>query len=1406
MQQNEITELKKKITQLENQLSDVTKQKDLYEEIFDRMPIGLQIYDQDGFSERMNYKLQEILGIPDRTIGVGTFNVLTDPFSVEHKANVIFQQAYDGEEKVEREYQYNYEIAKNTWQTATATKYLREIIFPIKDADNNVTRVIALVLDNTIEKELGKSLEESNLNLQIVFDNVFVGMIFACAEAKILSTNQAFCDMLEYSQDEIKEISFRDITYPDDLDKENTYVEKAYKGELDSYTLEKRIYKKDKTILWVEVAVTVVRNSKGDVLHFVVVCVDISEKKKTFEKLRESEERWKYALEGAGDGMWDWNLITNEVYFSDQWKKMLGYESNEISNDLNEWEIRVHPDDLEASKRNINDHISGATKEYINEHRLRTKTGKYKWILDRGKVVQYDITGKPMRMIGTHSDITDRINLMHEIRNKETFLDTILNTVQVGIIRIEKYTRDITFFNQKALELLDIREEEIRTKKCYDFFGTECMDCVFEKNELKQGSNKKIEIKTESGLQRSLLKACIHYKQLHEEFILLSFVDITDKEVIESELRESQKRYESIFNNAVSGIVFTDVDTTIIEANRAFAVFLGYTREEIVGKKISSFTHHEEITHQKEVVDSFLKKGENTANYSRRYTTKSGGYVWLKLSVSVIRNEKNEAINFVATAHDVTQEKKLSEERTALATIIENVGDIAVMKDLNLRVVATNPAFVKASGKENTNELIGKTDAEIFGVDEHTEPIRTYMEDDRNAQKLPKGKVLEREEDVVYPDGEIRKFHTIKFPVFDENNVLTGTANISRDITERKRMELELKASESKLRQLTENIEIVFWLRTFDQIIYISPAYEKIWGRSCQSLYDNPYGFVDSIYTEDKDRVRTKLTSNDFMKNGYFNEEYRIVRPDNSIRWVTARSFPSRKEDGTFDYTVGFAEDITERKHLEFALSSAKQDAEKAMSLRTKFLANISHEFRTPLSAVLGFGELLKSKLVDDISAQYLDNILTSASALLDLINDILDISKIESGKFALNLEPVNLKNLIQDIFKIFSLTAENKDISLLLSFSNSIPEYYYLDQVRIRQILLNVIGNAVKFTEIGYVGVEVEAYSKRGDKFDLKFTFTDTGVGISKEDQQSIFEAFTQSYTNVKYENRGTGLGLAITKKILEMMDGKINVESEVGKGSVFEIILPNLETVPEKLLESASKKDKYDNVVFNNQKVLIIDNNKLNHTLIKNYAINKKLQIYHGYDIEEGKNLFYNIYPDILFIHYELPDGSGIEFARSVSKLKEAHPHSVIGICSGDRDHILTDAIKEWIHQPIIRVALMEVLCGCLEYSTVEDYNKKIVDVVEEDHCSHTPFLNEKFRAEIKNQFEDLIKNSLIAIDFDDMKKLLTDLYKIEKVFSFVPFTQYVKELDQSISRFNFKDIQNNLKKLLFELSRET
>jgi signal transduction histidine kinase/DNA-binding NarL/FixJ family response regulator len=405
------------------------------------------------------------------------------------------------------------------------------------------------------------------------------------------------------------------------------------------------------------------------------------------------------------------------------------------------------------------------------------------------------------------------------------------------------------------------------------------------------------------------------------------------------------------------------------------------------------------------------------------------------------------------------------------------------------------------------------------------------------------------------------------------------------------------------------------------------------------------------------------------------------------------------------------ADRTTALREANEMLQAAKDAAESASLAKSEFLANMSHEIRTPMNTVLGFTDLLKSSIVDKRQKSYLEAISSSGKGLLTLINGILDLSKIEAGKMELEFEPVNPHALFEEIRNIFALQVQEKKIEFTIALAPDIPDCLMLDEVRLKQILFNLIGNAVKFTEKGYVRVRVE---KSGDPKDsaeisLIIVVEDSGIGIPAQFHEAIFEAFKQKDGQSTKRFGGTGLGLSITKRLVEMMGGNIEVQSKENQGSRFRLLLSGV-----RLAESPAEAD--NEVVFNPEKiafepdsVLVVDDVATNRLLIKEFLRSTKLTTIEAENGEDAVHLAKEHHPAVILMDLRMPVLDGIEAMKRIRADDDTRSIPVVALTASgikeDQASILREGFSGFLTKPIKKATLFLELCRFIGYCELEE-----------------------------------------------------------------------------------------------------
>jgi PAS domain S-box-containing protein len=420
-----------------------------------------------------------------------------------------------------------------------------------------------------------------------------------------------------------------------------------------------------------------------------------------------------------------------------------------------------------------------------------------------------------------------------------------------------------------------------------------------------------------------------------------------------------------------------------------------------------------------------------------------------------------------------------------------------------------------------------------------------------------------------------------------------------RDITARKHAEASLRTSEEQFRQLADSIREVFFVVTPEpiRVAYLNPAYEKIWGRPRQEVYDRAAAWIESVHPDERESVGSYFAR--LMQGVPSEMSYRIERPDGSLRWIHVSGFPVNDPEGKLVRVVGIAEDVTERKRAEAESVDAKEAAESANRAKSEFLANMSHEIRTPMNGIIGMTELVLDTELNSEQAEYLHMVKGSADALLIVLNDILDFSKIEAGKLELDCLSFDLRKSLGEVVKILAIKARQKGLEFIFDVAPGVPTNVVGDPARLRQVLLNLVGNSLKFTETGEIEVRVQTETQSVEGTTLRFSVRDSGIGIPVDKQHKIFGAFSQADSSTTRKYGGTGLGLTIAGQLVGLMGGKLWVESVAGTGSTFYFTIqfaPGVSALPTKLTDVSQ---------LAGVPVLVLDHNAMNRRILEDSLI---------------------------------------------------------------------------------------------------------------------------------------------------------------------------------------------------------
>lgn len=641
--------------------------------------------------------------------------------------------------------------------------------------------------------------------------------------------------------------------------------------------------------------------------------------------------------------------------------------------------------------------------------------------------------------------------------------------------------------------------------------------------------------------------------------------------------------------------------------------------------------------------------------------------------------------------------KKLHNEKNDidnLALFIKDSPDLICIADLDSYFKIVNEGFITTLGYTR-EELLSKPFYNFIHPDDLEKTIQTFHS--------LKGKtaVMDFENRYIKKNGE-SVYLQWKSSLNTNNNLIYS---IARDISAFKKTQEKLLSSERSLNEAQKIAKIGSWdfhlitqeLNWSDELYKIF-EFEKI--PNDPELYPK---FLASFFPRDRE-ILTKNIENTIANRVPYEMEHKIIVPNKSVKWVFCTGISITDENDNVVALKGVVQDITQKKEIENTIK-AKEKAEASNKAKSDFLANMSHEIRTPLNGIVGFTDLLLKTKIDNDQLEYLTTVNESASILMEIINNILDFSKIESGKFELNKDEIDLYELSNQIIKLFKYEANHKKIDLLLHINHNVPQFINGDSFRLKQILVNLLSNAMKFTFSGHIKLIIDQIDTNETTSKIKFSVIDTGIGIKTKNQEKIFQSFIQADNTTTRKYGGTGLGLAITSQLLALKKSELKLNSNYGEGSEFTFVIAF-----EKTTQKQKEKLNTTNVHLDNKpieskkiklfKILIAEDNKINMLLAKT-LVNRILsnctiiEATNGYDAVALSEIEI---PDIILMDIQMPVLNGYDATTSIKKSTITKHIPIIaltaGVLNGEKEKCLSHGMSDYLSKPIIQKDLEDIL----------------------------------------------------------------------------------------------------------------
>lgn len=737
------------------------------------------------------------------------------------------------------------------------------------------------------------------------------------------------------------------------------------------------------------------------------------------------------------------------------------------------------------------------------------------------------------------------------LKQSEERYRTLVESSLAGILIIQD--EKIVYCNSRVKKILGYPKKHLINSNIFDFIAKQDHEAIkqlfHDILSNKQRNNAPIEVTWQHRSNKPViteLTGNLIYNR-NGKAIQVNFIDITQRKIAEKSIRETAQWFQLVFESSRDAIFITNLNGGIIDVNRAAELLTGYSRSSLLHKSLKDFLSDQNNFPQKFVQE--VRPGEDFT-LEEKIRRKDGK--WVDVEFSCRHIEIGSLKLFHIVAHDITERNRalqsLKESEKRFATLFkESLDGLLIVDAYSGQILLFNHVVTKLLGYRE-EELLGQPFTILFP-----------RESEKNFQKILEN--LRVHDSVFIEQNFLKADGTIIYADLTANLITWGNnkailVNL-RDITERKKAEETIRRQKRYFEALfNSSPEAIVTLDMKHRIVDINPKFQELFGYTLDEIKGKN---IDRLIVP-KDRLKeAREISRKVLKGDITSVETLRQRKDGSLIHVNIRGAPivlDDKQIGVF----GIYEDITNRKKAEEELQKAKEAAEAANQAKSEFLANMSHEIRTPLNGILGYTELLLEENLAPHQLESVKIIRDSAEYLLKLINDILDLSKVEAQSLKIEEKSFSLVKIIEDTIQVVRPRVADKPVDIELKISDEVPNQLLGDPVRIGQIVLNLLTNAAKFTERGKITVNISKGSCKSEagSFPVQFEIKDTGIGIPKDKLDTIFDSFTQidSSSTRKYE--GTGLGLTITKNLVELMGGTISVRSKLNKGTTFTVCIP--------------------------------------------------------------------------------------------------------------------------------------------------------------------------------------------------------------------------------------------------------
>ena len=1164
--------------------------------------------------------------------------------------------------------------------------------------------LICVVRDITKSKKIDDALKQAYNELENLHNNLDQAVFSVdMVQHKMLQVSPAHEAVYGYTPEAFfnNPMLWYEIIVPEDKPIADANYAVLYAGKL--LHQEFRIMHPNGQIRWIESKIKPTLDQSGKLIRIDGIASNITDRKRAEEELKFRNVLLSAQQEASIDGILvvDENskIISYNRRFIELWGVPLELVKNDTDEPVLEFVTNQAADPGAFLKR----------IQYLDKHKYDTDSDEVE--LRNGLIFERytaPMIGKGDRYFGRiwyFSDITDRKKADFILREKEIQYRNLADS-GTALIWTSGTDKLCNYFNKTWLKFTGrTLKQELGngwTEGVHPDDFDRCLKIYVTSFDKRKKFDMDYRLRHISGEYRWIRDMGTPNYNSNREFVgyIGHCFDITEQKHADEELRNSRQMLEAIINAIPARVFWKDKNLNYLGCNTQFANDAGFGKpEDIIGKDDYALGWCDQAELYRADDRLVLASGNPKLLIEEPQTTPSGELIWLLTSKVPLRNANHEVMALLGTYIDITERKRVEEalhlSEARFRELYDNAKIGLYRTTPDGRILLANKVLVRMLGYPSFEKL-----AERNLKNEGFEPSyqrREFLERIDND-----GEINEFESPWTRLDGSLLIARESTRVIRDSQGRILYYDGVVEDITQRKQVENDLV----KAKQKAEESE--FLLKESQKVGHIGSYktdFTSGYWKSSETLdlifgidenYDRRVaGWLNIIHPEERNILNDYLINEVIAKKTVFEKEYRIVRiNDQQTRWVQCFGATNFDISGNIIEMIGTIQDITERKFFEYELKLAKEHAEESDRLKSAFLANMSHEIRTPMNGILGFAGLLKEpKLTGEEQQEYISIIEQSGERMLNIINDIINISKVESGQMQVSISRTNVNEQVEYIYTFFKPEAELKGIRIFYKAPLPASEVFIqTDREKVYAILTNLVKNAIKFTQEGSVEIGCE---KRGNY--LEFYVRDTGSGLLPEQIEIIFERFRQVDDSLHRKFEGAGLGLSISKAYVEMLGGKIWVESCYGVGSVFYFTLPYKTEAEERSIVQSEEPIKETYGQLKHLKILIAEDDalsaKLLTNMVKKYSSEVKI-VRTGVEVIETFHKFPDI--DLILMDIQMPEMDGYEATRKIREFNKG----VIIIAqtafalSDDRDKAIKAGCNEYIPKPINRALLDELI----------------------------------------------------------------------------------------------------------------